>query len=566
LQEEETNILRETMATPPATRPDGACSLPPRVESSLRPLARELLTLLGFFALTALATWPWATRLRDAVADEGDPYMIAWTLWWNYHQTFSDPLNLFHANVFYPFEYTLAFSENEYGIALLFFPLFALGARPLTVQSVATFAGFAFCGYAAFRLARTLTGSSAAGWVAGVCFAFVPYRFHLLSHLHYLFAGWIPLLLEALILFARARTWRRAAWLGAAFTMNALTCITWFVLTLPPLALTLVFLVARHRLARERDFWVRGLVVVLVSTLVLLPFFLPYHYVSQLYGFAWSREDVLKNSPRASAWLVAERRNKFWEGFGARFAAVAPLFPGLLPLLLALASLLLGRTRQRVADGGAGEEEQGVPAARAESRRVWAARLDAFALCLGILTAAAALVSAVGFEGAAGRGAGIFNALTIDRLGALLAAAVITRLCLAYPRALRRRAGASNLIETVRGVRGDESLWVGALWAAVGFLMSLGMNSLFYRIVYENFFSSAASASRRAARCWPTSVSPCWPVRARRASPSGSHAGSESSARRPPARSSPARSCSSCRPRHSRSCAGPSSPMRSRCA
>ncbi|HEV2765626.1 MAG TPA: hypothetical protein VGV38_21765, partial [Pyrinomonadaceae bacterium] len=195
---------------------------------SLSP-TRELLTLLGFFLLTALMTWPWVTRLRDAVADMGDPYMIAWTLWWDYHQTFNGPLNLFHANVFYPHRYTLAFSEHDYGIALLFFPLFAAGFRPLTVHSFATFCGFAFCGYASFRLTRTLTGSYGAGLIGGIVFAFVPYRFSLLSHLHYLFAGWLPLLLEALVLFARRRSWRRAVWLGVAFVMNALTCVTWMV-------------------------------------------------------------------------------------------------------------------------------------------------------------------------------------------------------------------------------------------------------------------------------------------------------------------------------------------------
>ncbi|MFN2493511.1 MAG: hypothetical protein ABR501_11590, partial [Pyrinomonadaceae bacterium] len=116
-----------------------------------RPPVRDALILIAFFVMTAVMTWPWVTRMRDAVADEGDPYMIAWSLWWNYHQTFTDPLNLFHANVFYPYKYTLAFSEHEYGIALLFFPLFALGLRPLAVHSFATFCGFAFCGYAQFR-------------------------------------------------------------------------------------------------------------------------------------------------------------------------------------------------------------------------------------------------------------------------------------------------------------------------------------------------------------------------------------------------------------------------------
>ena len=54
--------------------------------------AREVGIVLGFCLLTGLMTWPWILHLRDAVADKGDPYMIAWTLWWDFHQTFHNPL------------------------------------------------------------------------------------------------------------------------------------------------------------------------------------------------------------------------------------------------------------------------------------------------------------------------------------------------------------------------------------------------------------------------------------------------------------------------------------------
>jgi hypothetical protein len=170
-------------------------------------VVREALVFLAFCAFTAGVTWPYVLHLRDAVADTGDPYFVSWVLWWNYHQSFTDPLNLFQANLFYPFRYTLAFGENSYGIALPFFPLYATGLRPLTVHAVALFVGFASCGYGAFRLGRTVTGSMGAGWIAWIAFAFVPFRFSLLSHLPYLFSMWIPLVFEALVLFARARSW-----------------------------------------------------------------------------------------------------------------------------------------------------------------------------------------------------------------------------------------------------------------------------------------------------------------------------------------------------------------------
>src|SRR5690349_11225868 len=86
-------------------------------------LAREFLNFVGFALLTSVMTWPWVTRLRDACADPGDPYLVSWILWWDFHQTFTSPLHLFDANIFYPLHQTLAFSENDYGISLLFFPL-----------------------------------------------------------------------------------------------------------------------------------------------------------------------------------------------------------------------------------------------------------------------------------------------------------------------------------------------------------------------------------------------------------------------------------------------------------
>src|SRR5215204_3209361 len=146
-------------------------------------LLHELLVVAAFCAFTALLTWPYVNYLRDVVVDKGDPYLVSWILWWDFHQTFANPLHLFDANVFYPYRYTLAFSEHCYGIALLGFPLFALGLRPLTVHAIELFLGFALCGYGAFRLARTLTGSEAVGWIAGIIFAFVPFRFHVMSQL-----------------------------------------------------------------------------------------------------------------------------------------------------------------------------------------------------------------------------------------------------------------------------------------------------------------------------------------------------------------------------------------------
>jgi hypothetical protein len=442
-----------------------------RVAAALarRALLRELLVVLAFCLFTALLTWPYVTRMRDAVVDPGDPYLVTWIMWWDYHQTFRDPLNLFQANTFYPLRYTLAFSEHCYGLALPFFPLFALGLRPLTVHAVALFLGFALSGYGAFRLARTLSGSRGVAWVAGIVFAFVPFRFHLMSQLVYLFSPWLPLLFEALVLFARRRTRARATWLGFAFLMTGLTSVSFFALALVPLALAGAVLLTRYGLWREREFWRRGATAVGLASLALVPFMVPYVIVSKLYGFKRSIEEVKANSAWPVHWLSVENRNKLWFGMGESIPGGAQfkLFPGLLPLLFSLAALLIVeplKRRERVED-------------LSDVRRQRLARLDAL-----IVFALAASILAVGFDNTDYFG-GLFRYVTSERALALLAAAFTARLCVSYPSALR--AANANLVETLKAERRGDIFWLGVVLAVVGFCYSLGWNFFFYRICYD---------------------------------------------------------------------------------
>ncbi len=429
----------------------------------------DLFVVILFCAFTAALTWPYVNYLRDAVADAGDPYLVSWILWWDYHQTFRDPLNLFHANLFFPLRYTLAFSEHCYGIAVPFFPLFALGFRPLTVHAVAMFLGFALCGYGAFRLGRTLTGSTAVGWVVGIVFAFVPFRFHLLSHLPYLFTVWIPLLLEALVLFVRDRSRKRAIWLGIAFFMNGITSVSLFSLTLVPAALCGAVLLTRHGLWRDRQFWRRSAVALGVAGLALLPFMLPYYFVSKIYGFKRSIEEVKANSAWPIHWLSVENRNKLWNRMGEGIAGGAQfkLFPGLLPILFSLAAMFVVNpkaTNAKSADVAFGRDK-------------WLGRLDAL-----ILVTFALSIPAIGFDGTDAFG-NFFYYVTSARVLAILTAAVIARCCISYPSFLRPTH--RNLIETLRSERRSDGFWLGIILTLVGFCYSLGWNFFFYRICYD---------------------------------------------------------------------------------
>src|SRR5262245_39725599 len=153
-------------------------------------MARDFnLTAAILFLLLAVAmTWPLARNLTTAVAFPGDPFINTWILDWDWYATLHQPLHLFDANAFFPVRRSLAFSENLYGVALLLFPLRALGVDALTAHNAAMLLGFAFSGFAAFVLGRMISGSALAGIAAGVFYAFVPWRFTQLPHVQHVFA------------------------------------------------------------------------------------------------------------------------------------------------------------------------------------------------------------------------------------------------------------------------------------------------------------------------------------------------------------------------------------------
>ncbi|MDX6611424.1 MAG: hypothetical protein QOD75_610 [Blastocatellia bacterium] len=440
-----------------------------------QPLLREFLIFLAFIGLTAIMTWPWVLHLRDAVPDAGDPYAISYLMWWDYHQTFHDPLNLFHATFFYPYRYTLAFGEFDYGVSLIFFPLFALGVRPLTVYSLAAFLSFPFTGYATFRLARTLSGSRGIAWVAGIIIAFLPFRFHHLSHLHLIFAGWIPLVFEALVLFARRRSWPRAVWLGFAFLMNGLTCTTWLILTILPLTISGSMLLTRYSAWKDRKFWLRAGITLAGACLLLLPFLLPLRRVAAEHGFSRSAEEVMHYSARPINWLTSDERTKVWRGFGAAgLDTEMVLFPGLLAPLLALAAFLIAKP---------GAIRRDEPPETSSRKWIMLAALDGAAVLAGVV-----VILTLGFNVFRLRpfGMTLMTAKEPDHALFVLLLVLVTRCLIAYPSVVRTAlSGDRNLAETVRSPRRSELFGHALVWTIIGFAGSFGLNFFFYRFLYE---------------------------------------------------------------------------------
>ncbi|MFL6245013.1 MAG: hypothetical protein ACJ74H_03240 [Thermoanaerobaculia bacterium] len=283
---------------------------------------------LTFIGLSLAMTWPLALNLGRAVADPGDPYLTIWILDWDWYATFHAPLSLFHANAFYPAKYSLAFSENLYGLAALLFPLRMFGMDAIAAHNIALLAGFAFSGFGAYILGRRITGSWIAGIAAGVFYAFVPFRFTHLPHVQHIWGGWLPLMLAALLAYAERPTRKRAVVFAAMFVMNGLTNIHYLFFGALATAITAALLLPRSK-------WRELAMATGVGLLVLAPFLYPYLAVAKLYGMQRTWEEVARFSATASDWMSKPNDEPELR-----------LYPGALAYAAALLALVIARKQK----------------------------------------------------------------------------------------------------------------------------------------------------------------------------------------------------------------------------
>jgi hypothetical protein len=418
-----------------------------------------------FIAATILMTWPLVTDLPHSISDPGDPYFSAWTLHWDWKQTFHDPRHLFDANIFYPARWSLAFSENMWGVSLVGFPLYFAGLPSITIYNVLFVLGIALSGFAAWLFASELTADRVAAIVAGVFYAFVPFRFEHLAHIHIQWGGFIPLFLLYLRRYFQSRRIRDLVLFSLFFVWNGLVGIQYTVIGTVALTLMILIKTTKFNLWTSLDHWCRLAAAIVISGLVLLPFYAPYVHASRRYKLTRRLGDVAVYSAHWSSFLAAGSRNRMYGSLTARFdTPECQLFFGIVVPALSIAGLLLlFRRRERAAVG----QITGHRGLRA---------LDATILFLVLVRVAFIITGAI-------RVGGFFSMREPFRLSLLITLLIGVRLAIAFPAFLKNE----NLGDFIRnGPWSDDVIWALAL-VAFGIILPLGANAFPYRELFEIF-------------------------------------------------------------------------------
>jgi hypothetical protein len=312
---------------------------------------RTMLVALLFAGLTAVFAFPLSVRPADHVMSaSADTNLFMWTLAWDVHAFTSQPFRIFDANIYYPLRHTLAYSENLIGSAIFAAPILWLTANPVLALNLVALLSAALCGLGAYVLGRQIGMGVSGAVVCGLVYAFSPPRFLRLDQLHLATIHWVPFGLAALHAYfdsGHASALRIAAMF---FSLQALSSGHGVVFLLLAMAGLAVFRIARgERIAlarRVRDLGVPGAIALAPALLAFVPYLIVQREAGlrrTLENWTVSASSFLASPSHVHQWLLS-----FVPNARINETADAYLFPGFLPIALAIVALVGARDHRRV--------------------------------------------------------------------------------------------------------------------------------------------------------------------------------------------------------------------------
>jgi hypothetical protein len=298
--------------------------------------------VVGLSILFAIVmTWPLAPRMGSmGRTNTGDGHYSLWNVAWVAHALTSAPSRLYHANIFHPHDYTLAYSEANIGAGTMAIPAWLATRNPFAAHNSVVLTAFVLSFLFTFALARYVGATPGLAICAGIAFAYCPFIFARTAHIQLLMTFGIPLSLLAMHRMIDRPSAGRAVALGVALWAQALLCAYYGILLGLVVGLAVLFFAVTRGAWRRPAYWVAAAGAAAVAVGLVFPFFVPFIYVQQELGFARSLDDAGMYSADWRAWLASAAHAHRWM-LPLLGSWREVLFPGFITTLAGLVGIVL---------------------------------------------------------------------------------------------------------------------------------------------------------------------------------------------------------------------------------
>lgn len=314
-----------------------------------RTLLRTHGAVTAFFLIwsVVLMAGVWKSPRTLIPADVGDPVLNVGILYWNARALpLTDTWWSFPS--FAPLEGAGGLTENLLATSVIATPVLLLTGDPILAYNAAMLAAFALSGVAMYALVFWLTRSVTAGVVAGIAFAFSPFRAVHLSHLQTLWTFGIPLALLGLHMYFGGGRGKALVLFAAGWLLTIFGSMYYAVFLGVYVACWLAWFGSRRQ-DLTRVAVVCGVGV--ITSLPILPFILRSRAIQTSLGLSRTLDEIRGFSADVAGFLQSSPLAPVANMWTSTGGSEGSLFPGFLVLGLCAAGVWLALRQHRASAG-----------------------------------------------------------------------------------------------------------------------------------------------------------------------------------------------------------------------
>jgi hypothetical protein len=305
-----------------------------------------------YLAAALVYTWPLAlhpTSRLAAPVGPGDPFLYLWVFGWVMQTLLRTPLDVFNgrvfnANIFHPAESTLAYSDHMLLQSIALTPLYAITGDVVLCYNVLLFASMLLSGLAMHAFARAVIGSTPGAYLAGLAWAFWPYRFAHLVHIQLQALYFMPLAFLLLHRLIAGRRKRDAAGLGLVMGLQALSSVYYAVIGAIGIAVAAVSLAIGVGRWRSSLIARRLVLAAVIGAALVAPVAWVYWRVQRDAGFGRSLYEASRNAAAVRSYMQVPAENVVYGRTALLPSGMLEqaLFPGVVVAVLAAIGAVRG--------------------------------------------------------------------------------------------------------------------------------------------------------------------------------------------------------------------------------
>ncbi len=244
--------------------------------------AVSMAVFLGLISLAAVLLRLPLKDIASRMIYHIDAYLVSWIWSWEAHILSLHPGQLFTANIFAPFQHTLAFSETMLGSFLLAWPVLLIsGGNAALTYNVVMLLTYGIAGLGMYQLVLYYTRNKSAAIIAAVIYALAPFKLVQNGHLH-LSGMWLPYVFLYLDKFFKRFSWPDGLKLALFVILVLLTSLHYVIFL--PLAGLIFLLIKAREIKFNRENIIKIVALAAGVSLIALPIITPYLQVHQQYG------------------------------------------------------------------------------------------------------------------------------------------------------------------------------------------------------------------------------------------------------------------------------------------